>query len=93
MVGLPPVGCIPLQITASFNHSSHRACIDEQNSDAILYNSKLQKLLRMMQNLLPGSKFAYVDAYDFMMEILNNPAKYGMHASAHSWHFEIGVEA
>lgn len=32
-----------------------------------------------MHNLLPNSKFVYVDVYNLVMKIIHNPAKYGMH--------------
>jgi phospholipase/lecithinase/hemolysin len=54
-----------------------RACVDEQNWDAHVYNSKLQRLLAKLQGSLHGSRIVYVDAYRALMEILENPAKYG----------------
>lgn len=73
--GLPPFGCTPIQITLS--RDPDRACVDEQNWDAQVYNSKLQELLRTWQGSLHGSKIVYLDAYRALMEILDNPAKYG----------------
>ncbi|CAL9752533.1 unnamed protein product [Musa acuminata subsp. burmannicoides] len=79
VVGLPPIGCLPLQMTLSVVHSVVRTCVDEQNSDARHYNSKLKHLLLKTQQSLPGSKFVYLDLYDFLMEVLNNAAKHGFH--------------
>ncbi|XP_072996550.1 GDSL esterase/lipase At2g31550-like [Typha latifolia] len=78
VAGLPPIGCIPLQITVSrTHHLLDRACVAEQNSDSIVYNAELQKLLLKMQQSLSGSKFVYIDSYEFLMEILKHPTKYG----------------
>lgn len=77
VAGLPPIGCLPLQMTLSVVHSVVRTCVDEQNSDARHYNSKLKHLLLKTQLSLPGSKFVYLDLYDFLMEVLNNAAKHG----------------
>ncbi|XP_066307340.1 GDSL esterase/lipase At1g58430-like [Miscanthus floridulus] len=75
LAGLPPFGCAPIQITLS--RDPDRACVDEQNWDAQVYNSKLQKLLTTLQGSLHGSRIVYLDAYRALMEILENPAKYG----------------
>ncbi|RRT44647.1 hypothetical protein B296_00033468 [Ensete ventricosum] len=77
VAGLPPIGCLPFQMTLSVVHSVVRTCVDEQNSDAQHYNSKLKQLLRKTQQSLPGSKFVYLDLYGFLMEVLNDAAKYG----------------
>ncbi|RWW72091.1 hypothetical protein BHE74_00020127 [Ensete ventricosum] len=74
VAGLPPIGCLPFQMTLSVVHSVVRTCVDEQNSDAQHYNSKLKQLLRKTQQSLPGSKFVYLDLYGFLMEVLNNAA-------------------
>nr|XP_018681786.1 PREDICTED: GDSL esterase/lipase At2g40250-like [Musa acuminata subsp. malaccensis] len=66
-------------MTLSVVHSVVRTCVDEQNSDARHYNSKLKHLLLKTQQSLPGSKFVYLDLYDFLMEVLNNAAKHGFH--------------
>ncbi|KQK10393.1 GDSL esterase/lipase At1g58430 [Brachypodium distachyon] len=75
LAGLPPFGCTPIQITLSGD--PERTCVDEQNSDARVYNSKLEKLLPTLQGSLYGSKIVYLDAYEALMEILGNPVKYG----------------
>ncbi|XP_077217427.1 GDSL esterase/lipase At2g31540-like isoform X2 [Tasmannia lanceolata] len=77
IAGLPPIGCVPLQITAKFKKPSERKCLHDQNADAIVYNSKLQNLLPKMQAELSTSKFSYVNIYDPAMDMINNPNKYG----------------
>ncbi|OEL21589.1 GDSL esterase/lipase [Dichanthelium oligosanthes] len=42
-----------------------------------VYNSKLQELLPVLQGSLHGSKIVYLDAYRALMEILEDPEKYG----------------
>ncbi|KAM0953162.1 putative triacylglycerol lipase [Dioscorea sansibarensis] len=77
IAGLPPIGCIPVQMTLKFKRQSESVCIDEQNIDAFIYNSKLQALLPQIQQTLPGSLFAYQDLFDELMKILKEPEKYG----------------
>ncbi|KAL2488582.1 GDSL esterase/lipase [Forsythia ovata] len=74
--GLPPIGCLPIQITAK--SPILRSCIDKENSDALSYNNKLEKLLPQIQKELPGSKFLYADIYTILTDIINNPQKYGL---------------
>ncbi|KAL0370794.1 UNVERIFIED_CONTAM: GDSL esterase/lipase [Sesamum angustifolium] len=60
--GLPPVGCLPIQMTAK--SPVLRSCSHKENADAKSYNDKLQKLLPQIEAELPGSKILYVDTYN-----------------------------
>ncbi|KAF5446633.1 hypothetical protein F2P56_032244 [Juglans regia] len=77
IAGLPPIGCLPVQITAKFGNPHDRTCLQEQNSDAQSYNQKLAKLLPTLQESLPGSKIVYADIYKPLIDMINNPQKYG----------------
>ncbi|KAG8389028.1 hypothetical protein BUALT_Bualt02G0186800 [Buddleja alternifolia] len=72
--GLPPIGCLPIQRTAK--SPILRTCSLKENADARSYNDKLQKLLPQIEAQLPGSKILYVDAYNPLMDMINNPQKY-----------------
>ncbi|KAK2968642.1 hypothetical protein RJ640_025888 [Escallonia rubra] len=48
-----------------------------QNSDSQHYNGKLMKLLPRLQASLPGSRILYGDLYTPVMDMINNPGKYG----------------
>ncbi|KAL0723800.1 hypothetical protein Bca4012_038399 [Brassica carinata] len=75
--GLSPMGCLPIQITLKLRRGISRRCINRENKDAALYNEKLRKLLPAIEASLPGSKIAYANVYDPMMDMLKNPSKYG----------------
>ena len=75
--GLPPIGCLPIQITAKQESVEDRSCIEDENSDAKTYNLKLARLLPIIQALLPGSKIVYADIYKPLMDMINRPRKYG----------------
>ena len=85
IAGFPPLGCLPLQITlAAATQGSGpgsmvgpRVCVDQQNRDAVEYNSKLQVMIDRMGSLLNDTKFAYVDIYNPVMAMIQNPEKYG----------------
>ena len=61
LAGLPPLGCLPFQIT--LNLKLDRKCVAEQNIDTEAYNKKLQDRAPQIQAMLPGSKVVYGDLY------------------------------
>ncbi|KAK6777257.1 hypothetical protein RDI58_023974 [Solanum bulbocastanum] len=73
MVGLPPMGCLPIVITLHSDDAfSKRNCVEFYSSIARDYNSKLQNKLNGVQikfaNL--GSRFAYLDIYGPLMDMI-----------------------
>ncbi|KAI3410809.1 Lipase_GDSL domain-containing protein, partial [Psidium guajava] len=77
VAGLPPVGCLPIQMTAKFKNPEDRKCVEDENIDARRYNNKLANLLPQIQSVLPKSKIAYADVYEPMIDMINHPHKYG----------------
>ncbi|XP_059431122.1 GDSL esterase/lipase At2g30310-like [Corylus avellana] len=75
--GLFPIGCAPIQITASFKDPNNRTCVQEQNLDAQSYNQKLANLIPKVQQSLPGSRLIFSDTYELLYDMINNPQKYG----------------
>ncbi|KAJ1386260.1 SGNH hydrolase superfamily [Sesbania bispinosa] len=75
VTGLPSIGCIPLQITAKF--VKDRKCVEDENSDAKIYNQKLARRLLQIQVVLPRSRVVYTDIYDPLISLVNQPEKYG----------------
>lgn len=81
MAGLPPIGCLPMQVTLgsiipSF-HMLQRVCVNQQNFDSQAYNNKLQTLTSRLQAQHHRAKVLYVDIYNPMMDMIMNPHKYG----------------
>ncbi|KAJ7959899.1 GDSL esterase/lipase [Quillaja saponaria] len=77
VAGLPPIGCIPIQMTAKFEHPKDRKCLKNENWDARFYNNKLTNLLNHIQAVLPGSKVVYADVYEPVIDMINQPQNYG----------------
>ncbi|CAK9164140.1 unnamed protein product [Ilex paraguariensis] len=75
ITGIPPIGCLPLQRNAK--SPILRTCIEDENSDAKSYNDKLEKLLPQLQASLPGSKILYADIFNPLLNMTNDPQKYG----------------
>ncbi|KAL3519912.1 hypothetical protein ACH5RR_018061 [Cinchona calisaya] len=79
VVGLPPMGCLPLVITLySDSALTKRGCIDTFSSIAQDFNQKLQIQLNATQIRLAdnGSRIAYLDVYGPLEEITSRGQKY-----------------
>ncbi|GMH11217.1 hypothetical protein Nepgr_013058 [Nepenthes gracilis] len=63
-------------MTAKFKNPKERTCLDDQNSDAELYNLKLQKLLPHIQASLTGSRIVYADIYKPLMDLISHPQRH-----------------
>ncbi|XP_062227606.1 GDSL esterase/lipase EXL1-like [Phragmites australis] len=76
-VGVPPLGCCPSQIT--LGGSPSRECDPLRNQASELFNSKMSKEIDRLnaERNVYGSKFAYVDIYYNVLDLILNPALYG----------------
>lgn len=72
VVGVPPMGCIPLVRTIM----GEAKCVDTYNRVAFSFNSKIQKELIAVRSTI-GMKTAFVDAFTIIQNAVNNPQKYG----------------
>lgn len=79
VAGLPPVGCLPLQLTLAALRQPPRpdGCIKEQNAAAESYNGKLQRMLAGFQSVSPGARAVYADIYSPLLDMVDHPGKYG----------------
>ncbi|KAF5795889.1 putative triacylglycerol lipase [Helianthus annuus] len=76
IAGLPPIGCLPIQITAKFKELD-RKCISQQNVEAQAYNKRLKELTFQIQMSLKGSRIFYVDIYKPIMDMIRSPEIHG----------------
>ncbi|GLT44538.1 hypothetical protein SLA2020_184260 [Shorea laevis] len=75
VLGTPPSGCGPAQRTIF--GGIRRDCVDDLNHWTLLYNSKLSAQIGPLKNNLPNLKIAYVDLYNPLLNMIQNPHKYG----------------
>ncbi|KAK6133482.1 hypothetical protein DH2020_032775 [Rehmannia glutinosa] len=76
VVGLPPIGCIPLVITFTSGDAwGRRPCTDALSSVALDYNQKLQNMLTDMQN--SSSPIIYADIYEPLNDMIQKPSQFG----------------
>uniref|UniRef100_M1AQ92 GDSL esterase/lipase n=1 Tax=Solanum tuberosum TaxID=4113 RepID=M1AQ92_SOLTU len=77
IVGLPPMGCLPVVITMKTAGSplQPRQCIDSYSDVGKEYNQLLQNMLKNM--ITYGTKIIYADIYNPFYDMVQNPNKYG----------------
>ncbi|RDX62481.1 GDSL esterase/lipase, partial [Mucuna pruriens] len=73
--GAPPLGCLPF-IRTLFG-GIERMCSEEINMASKTYNSKLSAQLHNLNQSLPQAKVVYIHVYDPLLDIVQNPTKYG----------------
>ncbi|KAH7544914.1 hypothetical protein FEM48_Zijuj01G0036400 [Ziziphus jujuba var. spinosa] len=74
VVGVPPMGCMPLVLTI---WGDGRKCVDTYNNVAFSFNSKIQKELVTVRSTI-GMRTAFVDAFTIIQHAVNSPQKYGL---------------
>ncbi|KAM5588084.1 GDSL esterase/lipase [Rosa sericea] len=72
VVGVPPLGCMPLVKTLM----GETKCVENYNKVSFSFNSKIQKKLENITKT-SGMKIAFVDAYGIVESAMNNPQLYG----------------
>jgi len=76
VLGLPPLGCLPAQITLHGNGKPD--CIERLNAVALKFN---EQLINVINNELKpnfhGGRLMYVDSYTTLQNMVKNPQAYG----------------
>ncbi|KAL4578993.1 hypothetical protein LXL04_015128 [Taraxacum kok-saghyz] len=72
----PPIGCLPSQRT--LGGGGLRRCAEKYNNAASLYNKKLKQQLEYLNRTLAQSRIIYLDIYNPIVAIIENPIKYGL---------------
>jgi phospholipase/lecithinase/hemolysin len=75
IVGLPPLGCLPLLRTV--NAARPGECSGGHNTVAKRFNRRLRALAWKLNLELPGARVAYVDQYRLMATMIHKPWEYG----------------
>ncbi|XP_042044600.1 GDSL esterase/lipase At2g40250-like [Salvia splendens] len=93
IIGLPPLGCLPMDTTVFSPPSSssassqksgnltgdlfRRECKMKHNKDAMEYNAKLEVRVKRMMVEMPTLKVIYMDLFTPMMDMIDRPNKFG----------------
>ncbi|KNA05802.1 hypothetical protein SOVF_186980 [Spinacia oleracea] len=75
VVSAPPCGCLPSQRT--LHGGLRKSCADKENQASILFNGKLSTELSNLNQKLPQSRFVYLDIYNPLLNLINNPSQSG----------------
>ncbi|KAG6699502.1 hypothetical protein I3842_08G069800 [Carya illinoinensis] len=75
VLSAPPIGCVPSQRTLA--GGILRQCSEKYNQAAKLFNMKLSASLDSLNRNLPNSKMIYLDVYSPLLDLIENPKKYG----------------
>ncbi|ONI32334.1 hypothetical protein PRUPE_1G361900 [Prunus persica] len=75
VLNTPPIGCVPSQRTVA--GGVLRECDEKQNQASQLFNSKLSAEVDDLNKNLPNSRVVYIDIYNPLLDLINNPSKYG----------------
>ncbi|KAL6316551.1 hypothetical protein AAG906_018254 [Vitis piasezkii] len=71
----PPLGCLPSQ--RSLAGGIERECVEKYNEASKLFNTKLSSGLDSLNTNFPLAKFVYIDIYNPLLDIIQNPQKSG----------------
>ncbi|KAG6704778.1 hypothetical protein I3842_07G149700 [Carya illinoinensis] len=75
VLSAPPIGCVPSQRTLA--GGILRQCSEKHNQAAKLFNTKLSSTLDSLNSSLHNSRIIYIDAYNYLLDLIENPQKYG----------------
>jgi phospholipase/lecithinase/hemolysin len=76
-VGIPPMGCCPSQRALEGGPSNE--CEPLRNQASALFNTRISREIGRLnaERNAYGSRFAYIDIYYNLLDLIQNPALYG----------------
>ncbi|KAL6285304.1 hypothetical protein ACE6H2_009694 [Prunus campanulata] len=74
-LGLDPLGCLPYARAIVQGESG--ACLEKITPYVKLHNKAISKLLQKLESELKGFRYSLSQIYEFLMERINHPSKYG----------------
>lgn len=75
--GLPPVGCLPMDISlCPLQNLNKMGCAAAVNSAIMIHNQILQRNIENLRKINPNSTIVYADYWNAYLTILTNPKKY-----------------
>ncbi|BFI32248.1 hypothetical protein AXG93_402s1390 [Marchantia polymorpha subsp. ruderalis] len=76
IVSLPPLGCLPSQITA--RGKGDRRCVQWMQDDAKTFNDEMNGVISKLKTSLSGTTIVVLDAFSLIFDAFSNPSKYGL---------------
>ncbi|XP_019258467.1 PREDICTED: GDSL esterase/lipase 1-like isoform X1 [Nicotiana attenuata] len=82
ILSLAPLGCTPGSRALNFQQGNKSGnCLEELTNLAKIHNSALPKMLKQLEEKLPGFKYSLFDFFKVAIERIDNPSKYGFKTS------------
>ncbi|KAJ4776494.1 GDSL esterase/lipase EXL3 [Rhynchospora pubera] len=75
IVGVPPLGCVPMVRT--IRGGITRECVEIYNQASVLLNRELSAELTRLAQELPSSQIIYLDVYNILHDLIMNSSHYG----------------
>jgi phospholipase/lecithinase/hemolysin len=72
---IQPTGCTP--VVRAFLNITGGACIEPVNDAVALFNAELRRLVDGARRRMPAARFAFIDSYRIIKDMLDHPAKHG----------------
>ncbi|KAJ8548854.1 hypothetical protein K7X08_029835 [Anisodus acutangulus] len=76
-LSLSPLGCLPALRALNPNEEAAGGCFQAASDLALAHNNALTIVLTSLQHILQGFKYCNSNFYDWLLDRVNNPAKYG----------------
>ncbi|EEF31241.1 zinc finger protein, putative [Ricinus communis] len=73
-MSLPPIGCVPSQRTV---RGAYKESVSRSKSSSSHLQSKLSSALLSLNSTLHDALVIYLDVYNPLLSLIQNPAKYG----------------
>lgn len=77
VLGLPPLGCLPSQIT--LHGKGNQGCVEDYNAVSRKFNDQLKNVINNeLKPKFSGGRLIYIDIYTTLYAIRTNSSAYGM---------------
>ncbi|CAN6456880.1 unnamed protein product [Victoria cruziana] len=73
LYNIQPIGCNP-----AFTLQNDGQCVKEYNDAVVTFNNRLNASLDDFSEEMPGSMFVYVDSYNIISQVIDEPASFGI---------------
>lgn len=77
VLGTLPLGCLPGARNIFGGVTLLKLCLLNVNQGAEMFNEKLSSELDNLNTTFPGAKFVYVDMYNPLLDLINDPSSSG----------------
>ncbi|XP_010277653.1 PREDICTED: GDSL esterase/lipase At1g71250-like [Nelumbo nucifera] len=81
LMSIYPIGCIPV---VKKNLNIQHGCVEALNQAAHLFNTQLKSLVDDIKPKMPGSNVIFVDSYQIISDIINDPTSTGFNDTSNA---------